>query len=93
MFSITKRFDYHMIPICHSNAPEVNMMSRILQFVQMDENFTNCKFSDGHCSVQQKDFCIGCNVYSKCEVVAMEWLVQEVLNFQCFLPTMFNFLW
>ncbi|KDO60813.1 hypothetical protein CISIN_1g045573mg, partial [Citrus sinensis] len=29
----------------------------------------------------------------RCEVVAMEWLVQEVLNFQCFLPTIYNFLW
>ncbi|EOY01344.1 Cyclin, putative [Theobroma cacao] len=23
----------------------------------------------------------------------MEWLVMEVLNFQCFLPTIYNFLW
>ncbi|KAK4400116.1 Cyclin-SDS-like [Sesamum angolense] len=23
----------------------------------------------------------------------MEWLIQEVLNFQCFLPTLYNFLW
>ncbi|KAI3905147.1 hypothetical protein MKX01_017393 [Papaver californicum] len=23
----------------------------------------------------------------------MEWLVQEILNFQCFVPTTFNFLW
>ncbi|KAG6707891.1 hypothetical protein I3842_06G054600 [Carya illinoinensis] len=23
----------------------------------------------------------------------MEWLVQELLNFQCFLPTIYNFLW
>lgn len=45
------------------------------------------------CSVRQKNFRMGSNVYSRCEVVAMEWLVQEVLNFQCFLPTIFNFLW
>ncbi|CAK9158114.1 unnamed protein product [Ilex paraguariensis] len=44
-------------------------------------------------SVRQKSFYSGSNVYSRCEVVAMEWLVQEVLNFQCFLPTMYNFLW
>ncbi|KAA8532455.1 hypothetical protein F0562_032488 [Nyssa sinensis] len=44
-------------------------------------------------SVRQKTFSIGSNVYSRCEVVAMEWLVQEVLNFQCFLPTVYNFLW
>ncbi|KAI3965538.1 hypothetical protein MKW92_018514 [Papaver armeniacum] len=43
--------------------------------------------------VMQKTFRIGSDVYSRCEVVAMEWLVQEVLNFQCFLPTTYNFLW
>uniref|UniRef100_A0A6N2MER8 B-like cyclin n=1 Tax=Salix viminalis TaxID=40686 RepID=A0A6N2MER8_SALVM len=41
----------------------------------------------------QKNFNIGNNVYSRCEVVAMEWLVQEVLNFRCFLPTIHNFMW
>ncbi|XP_057979433.1 cyclin-SDS [Malania oleifera] len=44
-------------------------------------------------SVRQKTFRIGSNIYSRCEVVAMEWLVQEVLSFQCFLPTIYNFLW
>ncbi|KAL3502092.1 hypothetical protein ACH5RR_036541 [Cinchona calisaya] len=44
-------------------------------------------------SVRQKTFYIGSNAYSRCEVVAMEWLVQEVLKFQCFLPSMYNFLW
>ncbi|KAF7827606.1 cyclin-SDS [Senna tora] len=44
-------------------------------------------------SVRQKNFCIGSCVYSRCEVVAMEWIVQEVLSFQCFLPTIYNFLW
>ncbi|XP_059658338.1 cyclin-SDS [Cornus florida] len=44
-------------------------------------------------SVRQKTFAVGTIVYSRCEVVAMEWLVQEVLNFQCFLPTVYNFLW
>ncbi|KAI3497985.1 hypothetical protein L1887_33660 [Cichorium endivia] len=44
-------------------------------------------------SIRQKSFNIGSNEYSRSEVVAMEWLVQEVLNFQCFLPTIYNFLW
>ncbi|XP_021293093.1 cyclin-SDS isoform X2 [Herrania umbratica] len=44
-------------------------------------------------SVRQKNFCMGSNTYSRNEVVAMEWLVMEVLNFQCFLPTIYNFLW
>ncbi|XP_057511682.1 cyclin-SDS [Actinidia eriantha] len=44
-------------------------------------------------SVRQKKFCVGSNAYTRYEVVAMEWLVQEVLNFQCFLPTIYNFLW
>ncbi|KAK7308642.1 hypothetical protein VNO77_42262 [Canavalia gladiata] len=43
--------------------------------------------------VGQKNFYIGSLVYSRCEVVAMEWMVQEVLEFQCFLPTIYNFLW
>ncbi|KAL7607475.1 hypothetical protein Lser_V15G15357 [Lactuca serriola] len=44
-------------------------------------------------SIRQKSFNIGSNEYSRSEVVAMEWLVQEVLSFQCFLPTIYNFLW
>ncbi|KAK8993648.1 hypothetical protein V6N11_007875 [Hibiscus sabdariffa] len=44
-------------------------------------------------SVRQKNFHIGTDTYSRNEVVAMEWLVMEVLNFQCFLPTIYNFLW
>ncbi|XVF43444.1 hypothetical protein PTKIN_Ptkin02bG0040500 [Pterospermum kingtungense] len=44
-------------------------------------------------SVRQKNFYIGSNKYSRNEVVAMEWLVMEVLNFQCHLPTIYNFLW
>lgn len=44
-------------------------------------------------SVRQKTFYIGSNAYSRSEVVAMEWLVQEVLKFQCYLPSMYNFLW
>ncbi|PON67384.1 Cyclin [Parasponia andersonii] len=43
--------------------------------------------------VRQKNILVGSNLYSRCEVVAMEWLVQEVLNFQCFVPTIYNFLW
>ncbi|XP_020232675.1 cyclin-SDS isoform X2 [Cajanus cajan] len=46
-----------------------------------------------HNRVGQKDFFIGSSVYSRCEVVAMEWMVQEVLKFQCFLPTIYSFLW
>ncbi|XP_054825806.1 cyclin-SDS [Prosopis cineraria] len=44
-------------------------------------------------SVRQKNFYVGSTVYSRCEVVAMEWMVQEVLSFQCFQPTIYNFLW
>ncbi|KAI3671891.1 hypothetical protein L1987_87088 [Smallanthus sonchifolius] len=44
-------------------------------------------------SIQQKLFNVGSNEYRRSEVVAMEWLVQEVLNFQCYLPTIYNFLW
>ncbi|PIN24979.1 hypothetical protein CDL12_02288 [Handroanthus impetiginosus] len=43
--------------------------------------------------VRKKTFNVGSSIYGRCEVVAMEWLVQEVLNFQCFLPTLYNFLW
>ncbi|PHU17981.1 Cyclin-SDS [Capsicum chinense] len=44
-------------------------------------------------SIRQKTFTVAGTAYSCSEVVAMEWLVQEVLNFQCFLPTIYNFLW
>ncbi|KAJ0669328.1 putative cyclin domain-containing protein [Helianthus annuus] len=44
-------------------------------------------------SIRQKIFNVGSNEYSRSEVVAMEWLVQDVLNFQCYLPTIYNFLW
>ncbi|PIA63802.1 hypothetical protein AQUCO_00201259v1 [Aquilegia coerulea] len=43
--------------------------------------------------VSQSTFYVGKNAYSRSEVIGMEWLVQEVLNFQCFLPTIYNFLW
>lgn len=56
-------------------------------------NFIHFRVSCRHVSVRQKSFCIGSDTYSRNEVVAMEWLVQEVLNFQCFLPTIYNFLW
>ncbi|ESW25202.1 hypothetical protein PHAVU_003G016100 [Phaseolus vulgaris] len=46
-----------------------------------------------HNRVGQISFNIGSNKYSRGEVVAMEWMVQEVLQFQCFLPTIYNFLW
>ncbi|KAI4385889.1 hypothetical protein MLD38_003877 [Melastoma candidum] len=44
-------------------------------------------------SVRKSSICVGSEVYSRCEVVAMEWLVQEVLCFQCAMPTTYNFLW
>ncbi|XP_021772923.1 cyclin-SDS-like [Chenopodium quinoa] len=44
-------------------------------------------------SVRQRSFYVGSNVYSRYEVVAMEWVVQEVLKFHCFSPTIYNFLW
>ncbi|XP_002527530.2 cyclin-SDS isoform X1 [Ricinus communis] len=43
--------------------------------------------------VKRRNFHIESNVYSRSEVVAMEWLVQEVLDFQCYLPTIHNFMW
>ncbi|XP_062216336.1 cyclin-SDS-like isoform X2 [Phragmites australis] len=43
--------------------------------------------------VLQKKFKVGFNTYSRSEIVAMEWLVQEVLNFQCFVTTTHHFLW
>ncbi|CAA6655937.1 unnamed protein product [Spirodela intermedia] len=43
--------------------------------------------------VRQKSFYVRGITYSRCEVVAMEWFVQEVLNFQCLHLTSFNFLW
>ncbi|XP_024008944.1 cyclin-SDS isoform X2 [Eutrema salsugineum] len=44
-------------------------------------------------SIRKRNFYIQNLKYSRHEVVAMEWLVQEVLNFKCFSPTIFNFLW
>ncbi|KAG9443947.1 hypothetical protein H6P81_015287 [Aristolochia fimbriata] len=44
-------------------------------------------------SVREMMFQVGNNTYSRCEVVAMEWLVQEVLHFECLFPTVYNFLW
>ncbi|GAA0166770.1 kinase activator [Lithospermum erythrorhizon] len=55
-------------------------------------SFISCTLANDF-SIRQKTFYVGNTAYTRCEVVAMEWLVQEVLNFQCFLPTMYNFLW
>ncbi|XP_008775731.3 cyclin-SDS-like [Phoenix dactylifera] len=44
-------------------------------------------------SIRQRCFKVGNNVYSRSEVVAMEWFVQEVLKFKCFPPTIHHFLW
>ncbi|XP_038891483.1 cyclin-SDS [Benincasa hispida] len=43
--------------------------------------------------VQQRNIRVGSNTYRRSEVVGMEWLVEEVLQFHCFLPTVYNFLW
>ncbi|CAN6295939.1 unnamed protein product [Urochloa humidicola] len=43
--------------------------------------------------VLQKTFKVGMNTYSRSEVVAMEWLVQEALSFKCFVTTTHHFLW
>ncbi|KAJ8498488.1 hypothetical protein OPV22_009040 [Ensete ventricosum] len=44
-------------------------------------------------SIRQISFKVGNNYYSRSEVVAMEWVVQDVLRFKCFLPTTHHFLW
>ncbi|KAL9248108.1 hypothetical protein vseg_021467 [Gypsophila vaccaria] len=44
-------------------------------------------------SVRQKSFYVGSNIYSRTEIVAMEWVVQEVLKFHCISTTIYNFLW
>ncbi|XP_047086610.1 cyclin-SDS-like [Lolium rigidum] len=44
-------------------------------------------------SIMQNTFTVGINMYSRSEVVAMEWLVQEVLDFQCYVTTVHHFLW
>ncbi|KAL0540376.1 hypothetical protein IC582_024613 [Cucumis melo] len=43
--------------------------------------------------LQQRNIHVGSNTYRRAEVVGMEWLVEEVLKFHCFLPTVYNFLW
>ncbi|XP_023512093.1 cyclin-SDS-like [Cucurbita pepo subsp. pepo] len=43
--------------------------------------------------LQQRNIRVGSNTYRRSEVVGMEWLVEEVLKFHCFLPTVYNFLW
>ncbi|KAG6600858.1 Cyclin-SDS, partial [Cucurbita argyrosperma subsp. sororia] len=43
--------------------------------------------------LQQRNIRVGSNTYKRSEVVGMEWLVEEVLKFHCFLPTVYNFLW
>ncbi|KZV19547.1 cyclin-SDS [Dorcoceras hygrometricum] len=43
--------------------------------------------------IRRKTFDVGSNTYARYEVVAMEWMVLEVLNFECYLPTLYNFLW
>ncbi|PPS08313.1 hypothetical protein GOBAR_AA12333 [Gossypium barbadense] len=46
-----------------------------------------------HCTTKELLHWKRNNKCSRNEVVAMEWLVTEVLNFQCFVPTIYNFLW
>ncbi|KGN50819.2 cyclin-SDS-like [Cucumis sativus] len=43
--------------------------------------------------LQQRNIHVGSNTYRRSKVVGMEWLVEEVLKFHCFLPTVYNFLW
>ncbi|XP_078162354.1 cyclin-SDS-like isoform X1 [Carex rostrata] len=43
--------------------------------------------------LRQRTFKVGSNAFGRSEVVAMEWLVQEVLHFKCLTPTTLNFLW
>ncbi|KAL9256131.1 Cyclin-SDS-like protein [Drosera capensis] len=43
-------------------------------------------------TISQKTLSIGNNIYSRSEVVAMEWVVLEVLKFRCFTPTLYNFM-
>ncbi|KAJ4815164.1 hypothetical protein LUZ62_027730 [Rhynchospora pubera] len=42
--------------------------------------------------VLQRNYSVDKNIYSRSEVVAMEWLVQEILDFKCFVPTIHNFI-
>ncbi|KAG0501962.1 hypothetical protein HPP92_002034 [Vanilla planifolia] len=44
-------------------------------------------------SIRQRSFTVDKNVYKRCEVVSMEWLILEVLRFQCSIPTIHDFLW
>ncbi|CAL9073201.1 unnamed protein product [Musa textilis] len=44
-------------------------------------------------SIRQISFKVGNNYYSRSEVVAMEWVVQDVLRYKCLLPTTHHFLW
>nr|XP_009413751.2 PREDICTED: cyclin-SDS-like [Musa acuminata subsp. malaccensis] len=44
-------------------------------------------------SIRQISFKVGNNYYSRGEVVAMEWVVQDVLRYKCLLPTTHHFLW
>ncbi|KAF3608616.1 hypothetical protein DY000_02045331 [Brassica cretica] len=54
---------------------------------------TRIEENQSYNSIRKRNFYIQNLKYSRHEVVAMEWLVQEVLNFKCFSPTIFNFLW
>lgn len=44
-------------------------------------------------SILQTKYSVEKNIYSRNEVVAMEWLVQEILDFKCFVPNVHNFMW
>ncbi|CAN6466757.1 unnamed protein product [Victoria cruziana] len=44
-------------------------------------------------SIRNEEFQIGDSLYRRCEVVAMEWVILDVLEYKCFSPTTFNFLW
>ncbi|KAF3785587.1 Cyclin-SDS [Nymphaea thermarum] len=49
--------------------------------------------SSNSCSIRNEEFQIGDNLYRRCEVVAMEWVILDVLEYECFSPTTLNFLW
>ncbi|XP_020582898.1 cyclin-SDS-like [Phalaenopsis equestris] len=84
----------------------VNLMDRVLSrgYFQTERNLqllgiacvtlaTRLEENQPFNSVRQKSFKVGNNFYKRCDVVSMEWLVLEVLSFQCFLPTTHSFLW
>ncbi|KAL3824536.1 hypothetical protein ACJIZ3_020565 [Penstemon smallii] len=50
---------------------------------------TRIKENQPYNCIRTETFYVGWAAYGWSEVVAIEWLVQEVLNFRCFLPTLY----